>query len=183
MTVPQHVFLAARTGDITVLREYFASGDRDPNDVAWNGWTLLDGACRGTRDEVAGRDWGGTPRVISCEVVSFLLSQGASVDYQDPDGTWHRPLVIAAYSCSTQHYRDEEEVCAALKLLSRGRRDTLPTAGAGRGPRKPPCARRTLRPFPAASSSSCFLSGSRTATGGGDIRHTRAIDPRDTPPE
>ena len=34
MTVPQHVFLAARTGDITVLREYFASGDRDPNDVA-----------------------------------------------------------------------------------------------------------------------------------------------------
>ena len=80
MTVPQHVFLAARTGDITVLREYFASGGRDPNDVAWTGWTLLDGACRGTRDEVAGRDWGGTPRVISCEVVSFLLSQGASCE-------------------------------------------------------------------------------------------------------
>jgi len=83
MPVPEHVFAAARTGDIAVLREYFASGDRDPNDtVERTGWTLLDGACRGTRDEVAAVDWGGTPRVISCEVVSFLLSQGASVDYQ-----------------------------------------------------------------------------------------------------
>ena len=50
---------------------------------------------------------------------------------------------------------------------SPGRRDTLPTAGAGRGPRKPPCARRILRRCPAASSSSCSLSGSRSATGGG----------------
>ena len=83
MPVPEHVFAAARTGDVAVLREYFASGDRDPNDtVERTGWTLLDGACRGTRDEVAAVDWGGTPRVISCEVVSFLLSQGASVDYQ-----------------------------------------------------------------------------------------------------
>ena len=64
MTVPQHVFLAARTGDITVLREYFASGDRDPNDrLERNGWTLLDGACFG---KVVGTGrW--QSRAISCE--------------------------------------------------------------------------------------------------------------------
>ena len=85
MPVPEHVFAAARTGDVAVLREYFASGDRDPNDtVERTGWTLLDGACRGTRDEQAGLDWGGTPRVISCEVVSFLLSQWES----DRDWRW-----------------------------------------------------------------------------------------------
>ena len=33
MPVPEHVFAAARTGDIAVLREYFATGDRDPNDI------------------------------------------------------------------------------------------------------------------------------------------------------
>ena len=120
MTVPQHVFLAARTGDITVLREYFASGDRDPNDVAWNGWTLLDGACRGTRDEVAAVDWGGTPRVISCEVVSFLLSQGASVDY-------HRKCQDRGLSpAATRREVDEQTVedwCRAFMDQERWRRE------------------------------------------------------------
>ena len=42
MVVPEHVFSAAVNGRMDVLREYFASGDRDPNDVvARNGWTLL----------------------------------------------------------------------------------------------------------------------------------------------
>ena len=114
MPVPEHVFAAARTGDIAVLREYFASGDRDPNDtVERTGWTLLDGACFGKTEGTRGR------RIISCEVVSFLLSQGAAVEYQDPGGTWHRPLVIAAASCSTndEQYRSEDWICAALKLL------------------------------------------------------------------
>ena len=43
----------------------------------------------------------------------------------------------------------------------------LRTDGAGRGPRKPPCARRISRRSPAASSSSYSLSGSRSATRGG----------------
>ena len=150
MPVPEHVFAAARTGDIAVLREYFASGDRDPNDtVERTGWTLLDGACRGTRDEVAGLDWGGTPRVISCEVVSFLLSQGASVDYQWPGRASSITMNASYWNAS-----------------SRGPRHTPRTDGAGRGPRKPPCARRILRRCPAGSSSSCFLSGSQSATGG-----------------
>ena len=115
MVVPEHVFSAAVNGRMDVLREYFASGDRDPNEtLERNGWTLLDGACMGRRTE-------GTRerRIISCEAVSFLLSQGASVDFQDPGGTWHRPLVIAAASCSTndEQYRSEDWVCAALKLL------------------------------------------------------------------
>ena len=134
MPVPEHVFAAARTGDVAVLREYFASGDRDPNDtVERTGWTLLDGACRGTRDEQAGLDWGGTPRVISCEVVSFLLSQGASVDYQDPDGTWHRPLALAAATCATNRnpYADEATLCAPLKMLIDAGADVNADTGVG----------------------------------------------------
>ena len=115
MPVPERIYAAALDGELDVLREYFASGDRDPNDVvARNGWTLLDGACFGNTEGTRGR------RVISCEAISFLLSQGASVDFQDPGGTWHRPLVVAATSCSTNdapYRRDEEEMCASLKLL------------------------------------------------------------------
>ena len=33
MVVPENVYSAAVNGELDVLREYFASGDRDPNDV------------------------------------------------------------------------------------------------------------------------------------------------------
>ena len=92
MVVPEMIFSAARIGDVGTLREYFASGDRDPNDtLERNGWTLLDGACRGAN---SGTD--PERRVISCEAISFLLSQGASVDYQDPDGHVHCPVAVTA---------------------------------------------------------------------------------------
>ena len=97
MPVPEHVYSAAVNGDLAVLREYFASGDRDPNDVvARNGWTLLDGACAGKRElEVISGP--GHPvqtreqRVIKCEAISFLLSQGASVNYQSRGARPPRP--------------------------------------------------------------------------------------------
>ena len=39
MPVPERIYAAALDGELDVLREYFASGDRDPNDVvARNGW-------------------------------------------------------------------------------------------------------------------------------------------------
>ena len=42
MVLPEHVFSAAVNGRMDVLREYFASGDRDLNDaLERNGWTLL----------------------------------------------------------------------------------------------------------------------------------------------
>ena len=98
MVVPEHVYSAATNGDVAVLREYFASGDRDPNDVvARNGWTLLDGACRGKKAEDA--VWGVEARDISCETISFLLSQGASFDYhhRSPRGRWnHRQVPLGA---------------------------------------------------------------------------------------
>ena len=64
MVVPEMIFGAARIGDVARLREYFASGDRDPNDtLERNGWTLLDGACFG---KVVGTGrW--QSRAISCE--------------------------------------------------------------------------------------------------------------------
>ena len=86
MVVPHHICVAAAHGNVEQLRAYFSAGDRDPNDIdEHHGQTLLDYACRG-----------GESRIISCEAISFLLSQGASLNYQDPGGTWHRPLVIAA---------------------------------------------------------------------------------------
>ena len=95
MPLPQHVYKAAQFGDLETLRAYFASGDRDPNGVYEpNGWTLLDGACMG-RQEVGTSE----RRLISCETISFLLEQGASVDYLDPGGTTHRPLAIAGHIC------------------------------------------------------------------------------------
>ena len=100
MVLPEHVFSAAVNGRMYVLREYFASGDRDPNDtLERNGWTLLEGACAGKRvvEVVSPPGYPVQTRVqhvIKCEAVSFLLSQGASVDFQDPSGTWHRPLVV-----------------------------------------------------------------------------------------
>ena len=118
MPVPEHVYSAAVNGDMAILREYFASGDRDPNDVvARNGWTLLDGACRGKKH--ADAVWGVDARDISCEAISFLLSQGASFDYQDPEGRTHRPLIIAAAACSmtSNPYADEATLCAPIKLL------------------------------------------------------------------
>ena len=88
MPLPEHVFSAAVNGRMDVLREYFASGDRDPNDaLERNGWTLLEGACSGKR-EVEVISPPGYPvqtraqHVIKCEAVSFLLAQGASVNFQ-----------------------------------------------------------------------------------------------------
>ena len=92
MVVPEHVFSAAVNGRMDVLREYFASGDRDPNEtLERNGWTLLEGACAGKR-EVEVISPPGYPvqtraqHVIKCEAVSFLLSQGASVNFQSRSG-------------------------------------------------------------------------------------------------
>jgi len=81
MVVPDDVYDAAQNKDVDALRAYFAPGDRDPNDVCGNGWTLLDGVCVGTVEQGVEVD-----HDISCEAISFLLSQGASVDYQEPDG-------------------------------------------------------------------------------------------------
>ena len=76
MVVPENVYSAAVNGELDVLREYFASGDRDPNDaLERNGWTLLDGACFGKTEGTRGR------RIISCEVISFL---GAGTRYRQP---------------------------------------------------------------------------------------------------
>ncbi|CAH0366461.1 unnamed protein product [Pelagomonas calceolata] len=106
MVVPEHVYSAAVNGDLNVLREYFASGDRDPNDtLERNGRTLLDGVCAGSLRHAVISPPGYPVQTteeyaIKCEAVSFLLSQGASVDFQDPSGTWHRPLVIAAATCA-----------------------------------------------------------------------------------
>ena len=89
MVVPHPICVAAAHGNLEQLRAYFSAGDRDPNDIdEHHGQTLLDYACRGGRSDVECR--------ISCPMLSFLLSQGASLNYQDPGGTWHRPLVIAA---------------------------------------------------------------------------------------
>ena len=66
------------------------------DDAERNGWTLLDGGVQGRQFSTGTRSRR-QRRVISCEVISFLLSQGASVDYQDPDGHVHCPLVAAQF--------------------------------------------------------------------------------------
>jgi hypothetical protein len=107
MVVPNHIYLAALNGDVDALRAYFASGDRDPNDtLERNGWTLLDGACAGRREvEVISRGELGEPvqtreqRVISCEAVSFLLSQGASKSTPPPRRRARSPATSSS-TCS-----------------------------------------------------------------------------------
>ena len=134
MVVPVPVCAAACYGDVDSLRAYFASGDRDPNDLcAGNGQTLLDYACVGNTDE--------GESVISCEAISFLLSQGASVDYQDPSGTWHRPLVVAAMTCSqtqTAHRWGHPPITDPLKLLIEAGADVNADPGLGAAPGWPP---------------------------------------------
>tara|TARA_B100000459_G_scaffold120152_1_gene72714 strand:- start:101 stop:385 length:285 start_codon:yes stop_codon:yes gene_type:complete len=93
MVVPQEVYSAVIQGNLAVVREYFASGDRDPNDIhEESGCTLLDGACMGRQLNDVGLGPDGYPRrLISCELIAFLLSQGASVDYHQA-----RDLVLEA---------------------------------------------------------------------------------------
>ena len=72
MVVPDPICVAARIGDVAVLREYFAAGDRDPNDTRLNGWstdgqTLLDyaGEARHFVSDVECRDYQDA-RWLSC---------------------------------------------------------------------------------------------------------------------
>ena len=130
MVVPHHICVAAAHGNVEQLRAYFSAGDRDPNDIdEHHGQTLLDYACRGGRSDGECR--------ISCPMLSFLLSQGASLNYQDPGGTWHRPLVIAAVTCSknqTAHRMDLPPITDPLKLLIEAGADVNADPGLGGGP-------------------------------------------------
>ena len=133
MVLPEHVFSAAVNGRMYVLREYFASGDRDPNDtLERNGWTLLEGACAGKRvvEVVSPPGYPVQTRVqhvIKCEAVSLLLGQiGARMAFPRIVDREEHDLLVRVFAWAPAHRTDARRRTRSAQVHATASQSPLP---------------------------------------------------------